>query len=122
MLAILLLILLWHLNCNDYGKFLGNYLKALPEKAGGLRFRGEVMTGTNKLDTFREISMSLLPKPWLILAVILLVLGFQGTPVAQATPYGTNITIYDGMLSGGPGWYNRGGAGTPGGGEDQEVE
>lgn len=80
------------------------------------------MTGTNKLTTLREMAMSLLPKPLLVLAVILSVLGFQGTPVAQATNYGTNITLYDGMVSGNTGWYNRGGAGTPGGGEDQEVE
>jgi hypothetical protein len=80
------------------------------------------MTGTNQLATFREMVMSLLPKPWLVLAVMLLVLGFQGTPVAQATSYGANITLYDGMVAGGTGWYNRGGAGILGGGEDQEVE
>jgi len=85
-------------------------------------FREDVMTGTKKLATLREILMSLLPKPWLVLPVMLLVLGFQGTPVAQATNYGTNITIYDGMRSGGTGWHNRGGEGTAGGGEDQEVE
>ncbi len=80
------------------------------------------MTGKNQLATFRKISVNLLPKPWLVLAVILLVLGFQGTPVAQATNYGTNLTLYDGMVAGDTGWTNRGVAGTPGGGEDQEVE
>jgi hypothetical protein len=79
------------------------------------------MTGTNQLASFKEIVMDLLPKPWLVLAAIFLVVGFHGIPVAQATNYGTNITLFDGMVSGGTGWTNRP-VGASGGGEDQEVE
>ena len=69
--------------------------------------------------------MAVLKKSLGFTAAALLIGALLGMSSAQATNYGSNITIYDTMVSGGVGsWYNRGNPGPPpaGGGEDQEVE
>ncbi len=69
--------------------------------------------------------MAVLKKSLVFTAAALLIGALLGMSSAQATNYGSNITIYDTMVSGGVGqWYNRGNPGAPpaGGGEDQEVE
>jgi hypothetical protein len=68
--------------------------------------------------------MAVFKKSLAFTAAALLIFAFLGISRAQANNYGTNITIYDTMVSGSypPGsWYNKGNT-TPGGGEDQEVE
>lgn len=69
--------------------------------------------------------MAVLKKSLGFTAAALLIFALLGMSRAQATNYGSSITIYDTMVSGGVGsWYNRDNPGPPpaGGGEDQEVE
>ncbi|MCK9376562.1 MAG: PEP-CTERM sorting domain-containing protein [Syntrophobacterales bacterium] len=67
--------------------------------------------------------MRKLAKSMAAVAAGILIFGLLGLSGAQAD-YGSSITIYDTMVSGGTGtWYNRGNTPPPnGGGEDNEVE